>query len=118
MKIKVIDYNNLPFWSQENDLMEARNNLERDCWDAHNLFDAILTGANSIRLDGEFVGWVGEDGIPDIDDYFMEANKLDLYDNNGKFVGKEKLRAIEVEFDTLDRDDDGYTIALFKRVEK
>lgn len=103
MKIKVIM--DKPFWSMEHDLMEARSNLERDCWNTSDLMDAILTGANSIRLDGEFVGYVDEDG------------ELQLYGEFETFT-EEQLRAVKVEFDTLDRDEDGYTIALFNRVEE
>ena len=94
-----------PFWALEHDLMEARSNLERDCWDAENLFDAILTGANSIRLDGEMVGYLDENG------------ELQLYGDWEAYT-EEELKAVEVEFDTLDRDDDGYTIALFNKVEE
>ncbi len=107
-----------PFWAYEYELMEMRNNLESDCYDADNLYDAIMTGANSIRLDDEYVGYVGEDGVPDIDDNFMAENDLDLYGDDGKFVGEEKLKAIKVEFYSLDTDEDGYTIALYNTVKE
>lgn len=103
MKIKVIT--GQPFWSMEHDLMEARSNLERDCWGAENLLDAILTGANSIRLDGEMVGYLDENG------------ELQLYGDWEAYT-EEELKAVKVEFDTLDRDEDGYTIALFTRVKE
>lgn len=110
--------NNKPFWALEDEYNEARSNLERDCYDAENLYDAIMTGANSIRLDYKMVGWLDEDGTPNISEEFMVENDLDLYDDNGKFVGEEKLKAIKVDFYSLDRDDDGYTIALFNKVEE
>ena len=103
MKIKVKATQ--PFWSMEHDLMEARSNLERDCWEAENLFDAILTGANSIRLDGDMVGYLDENG------------ELQLYGDWEAYT-EEELEAVKVEFDTLDRDEDGYTIALFTSVKK
>lgn len=103
MKIKVIT--GQPFWSKEYDLAEARRNLRRECWEAKNLYDAILTGANSIRLDGEMVGYLDEDGV------------VQLYDDWEAYT-EEELEAVKVEFDTLDRDGDGYTIALFTRVKE
>lgn len=92
---------NKVFWSIELDYKEAREQLERECYEARTLFDALMTGANSIRLDGRYIGYVMEDGTLDI----TEEPFCRMTD---KMLGE-----IRVEFDQLDRDEDGFTIALF-----
>lgn len=90
-----------PFWSLEKEYLEAYDNLERDCRYANNLYDALMTGANSIRLNGKYIGYVTERGDFDIEEKAF-ANMTDT-----------QLGNVRVEFECLDRDDDGYTIAKF-----
>lgn len=104
-KIKVRTEYDKPFWAKEFELMKDRSNLEQDCYDAHNLYDALMTGANSIRLDDKMVGYLGEDG------------EFELYDDYEVYTA-EDLKKVSVEFYGLDRDDDGYTIALFNKVKE
>ena len=87
----------IPFWLQESKYLSARNDLEWECEHAKTLAEAVRTGANMVWVDNAQVGWLNEDGT------------LSLYED---FKGKEDM---PVEFYSLDRDDDGYTIALFKR---
>lgn len=89
------------FWVKEYECLKAREILESNCYDAHTLKDALDTGANSIRLldkDGDltYVGYLDEDG-----DYQLNNDEIDLN--------------MRVEFNSLDRDEDGYTIAIFER---
>ena len=112
MKIKVIA--GQPFWSMEHDLMEARSNLERECWETGNLYDAILCGANMTHL------LVNDDDLADHDSmvgYLDENGEFQLYGDWEAYTAEE-LEAIKVEFYSLDRDEDGYTIALFKKVKE
>ena len=90
-----------PFWSVELDYFEAYDNLERDCQYANNLYDALMTGANSIKLNGQYIGYVTERGDFDIEEKAF-ANMTDT-----------QLGNVRVEFECLDKDADGYTIAKF-----
>ena len=90
-----------PFWSIEYDYLEARDNLERDCHYANNLYDALMTGANSIRLNGKYIGYVEENG-----DFTISEAPFDKMTDT-------QLGNVRVEFETLDTDEDGYTIARF-----
>ena len=92
-----------PFWRYEYDYKQQREALESACYDAETLKDALDTGVNSIRLAEhndysgfEYVGYLGEDG-----EYQLADEDIDLN--------------TPVEFYSLDRDDDGYTIALFNK---
>lgn len=91
-----------PFWALEYDYTKARQHLEGECFQAQTLQDAILCGANMTYLDGEQVGYVGEDGTFEKYGEWLDGSKSELC-----------LSDIEVEFDRLDRDEDGYTIAHF-----
>lgn len=88
-----------PFWKLESEYLNERADLEWECDHAKTLEDAVKCGANMTWFEGRAVGWVNEDG--DIQD---AVEGLDY--------------GTEVEFYGLDRDDDGYTIAEFKRKEK
>lgn len=97
-----------PFWAKEYELLKARKDLEWNCEQAKTLQDAVICGANmTLLIDEEIddyerqaVGYVDEDGT------------FELY---GEFDGR-KLDIIPVEFYSLDRDDDGYTTAIFRRL--
>lgn len=85
----------------ELDYKEARDNFERECYEANNLYDALMTGANSIRLNGKYIGYVEENG-----DFDITEAPFDVMTDR-------QLGCVKVEFDGLDRDEDGFTIALF-----
>lgn len=100
---------NTPFWAKEYDLKQERENLESMCYDAKTLQDAILCGANMTYLytasgDTDQVGYLRED------DGTFEIYNANYEDRN--------LSEIEVEFDHLDEDGDGYTIALFRELDR
>ena len=90
-----------PFWAYEDDLFKMRDKLESECEQATTLKQALDTGANSIRLqeDGQetYIGYLDEDGS-----YRLANDYIDL--------------DLDVNFLQLDRDDDGYTIAIFEKV--
>lgn len=97
-----IKLNDKPFWAKEYELLEARSNLERDCYNAESLYEAILCGANMTHLNGKNVGYVDESG------------EIQLYGDFEEYT-EEQLKAVKVSFYTLDRDDDGYTVAYFNK---
>lgn len=94
-----------PYWRQEYELLEARRNLERDCYDATNLYKAIMCGANQVKLNRRDVGYLDED-----------STIITLGDVEG--FTPEQLRKIKVKFDRLGTDEDGYTVALFNTVKE
>lgn len=94
-----------PFWSTEDDYLESYTDLIYDCEHAYNLRDALACGANMTKLDGEDVGYLNENG------------GFDLW---GGYIGMtdEELEKIKVQFVDDEKDMDGYTIVLFKRVKE
>ena len=95
-----------PFWSIENDYLNAREKLDSDCHNAKTLLDAVKAGAsmtcvNSIDFcDEERVGYLNEDGTLELQEGFTE----------------EGIKKIKIaEFDRLERDEDGNMIAYFIR---
>ena len=93
-----------PFWSVEYGYLKKRAQLESDCYNAKTLQDAIICGANMTYLDGEQVGYLAPDGAFELYGEWLDGDKAELC-----------LSDIAVEFSSLDRDDDGYTVARFER---
>lgn len=96
-----------PFWSVEYECKKARERLENECWNAETLQDAMICGANMTYLDGEQVGYTNEDGVFEKYGEWLDGSKSELC-----------LSDIKVEFDRLDRDEDGYTVAYFNSKEE
>lgn len=84
-----------PFWKLESRYVQERYDLEWECAHAETLADAVRAGANMTTLDGKNAGWLGEDGE------LQDTNEELDYSTAVKFIG-------------LDRDDDGYAIAVFE----
>lgn len=93
-----------PFWSVEYDYLNKREQLEDDCYNAKTLQDAIICGADMTYLDGEQVGYLETDGTFELYGEWLDGDKAGLC-----------LSDIEVEFCSLDRDDNDYTVAFFER---
>lgn len=93
-----------PFWAIEYEYLEARDNLERDCAEAENLLEAVECGAN--------MTWLIRDGKQIPVGYLAEDYEF-IRDYNFK---EKELKHIKVMFEALDRDEDGYTTAVFKEM--
>lgn len=93
---------NKPFWKIENDYFDAKRKLEEKCEKAKTLFDAVKAGANATFLYSErqvyFAGYLGENGALVLGDFT-----------------EEQIKHINVKFDYLGEDGDGYTVAYFQR---
>ena len=90
-----------PFWSEQLDFMELRNNFEFDCEHATTLEEALDTGANMVYLDGQRVGYINENWEYEYQEGFSD----------------EDLKT-EVWFDCIDEDLDGFYTAHYIRKEK
>lgn len=93
--------NKRPFWSIEFDYLKERRQFESDCRYSKNLLEALMTGANSIRLEGKNIGYMSED------------HKFNINEEPFSEMDEDQLEEIKVTFDCLDTDEDGFTIALF-----
>ena len=92
-----------PFWSIEKDYLDRRESVARACSCATTLKEALETGVNSIRVKTptgfaeDYVSYLAENGDFDLAPAYEDKN----------------LDKIKVEFYSLDRDDDGYTVGIF-----
>lgn len=93
-----------PFWVIESDYWHEYNNFEYDCEHATNLKDALACGANMVWVDDEEVGWQNEDGS------FTLYEKFKMSD--------EELANTKVVFNMLTRDEDGFSVAHYYKVEE
>ena len=100
---------NKPFWNIEKDYFDAKRKLDKRCEKAKTLLDAVKAGANMTFIfvecddpafyDVDMVGYLNEDGTLELEESFTE----------------EQIRRINVKFDHLGEDADGYTVAWFAR---
>lgn len=97
--------NDCPYWVLEQAHKDRAANLPQICASCETLKDALDTGVNMVILvvNGEniAIGSVKADG----GSYFLETDEYDI-------------DTYPVVFDELDTDDDNFTIAYFKPLEK
>lgn len=98
---------NKPFWSIENDYFDAKRKLEEKCEKAKTLFDAVKAGANMTWLIDSSTGYETPVSV----EYLDEEGDMALW---GDFT-EEQIKHINVKFDYLGEDGDGYTTAYFQK---
>lgn len=91
-----------PFWNIEYNYLKAKSVFESNCQEAKTLQDAIICGANMTYLNGTKVGYLETDGTFELQSGWEDKNLSD----------------IEVQFDEIGEDGDGYTVAYFSEVKK